>query len=432
MALLEEYEPAAVRFLENIVWERADGYHVRDADGNVYLDFTSGAMITNSGHNNRAIIDAIAQQLQTGIFSTYLFPNKPRALLHERLSRLIPHGYRSVFLTTGAEAIETSIKIARIHAKKKLGNDRGIIVSFRNAFHGKTMATTAIGGVDALKYWISDGIQAEISVQVPFPNCEYEPDSYRFSDTLDHLAQMDVRLEDVAGFLIEPYQGGSCSFVPGDYARDLAAFCRDTDKLLICDEVQSGVGRTGRMWAYEHLGVVPDIFVAAKGLAAGLPLSAVVGRRDLFDACEPGTFNSTHSGNPVCCAAAVANLDYVVENNLVEHVQHVGATLMARLRELQRQHPQLIAHVLGEGLAVALHLSQDFRHVTAELLRALHANGLLVLSPGGVAGTTFKFVPPLIIDDQGVSEGCDIIEKTFAQIAADLPGNPQQRKALFA
>ena len=413
--MLEKHEAAPVRFLENVVWDSADGYHIRDVDGNTYVDFSSGAMITNSGHNNQAIIDAITDQLKTGIYSTYLFPNKPRAILHELLSRIAPADYQTVLLNTGSEGIEMALKMVRIYATKVRAN-KGLVVTFKNSYHGKLMATTAIGGSDPLKYWISEDIQSELSVQVPFPNCEYEPRPYSFADTLAQLRDKNVDIDDVAAFLIEPYQGGSCSFVPESYARDMAEFCRANDILVVCDEVQSGVGRTGEMWAYQHLGIVPDIFVAAKGVAASLPLSVVFARRDLFDLCDLGSFNTTHSGNPVCCAAAVANINYVLDNDLVERSRRMGELLHRKLEEIATKYPFFVSHVLGKGLAQSIHLNQNYKHLLKDVLKAFIANGLLVVSPGGAGGTTFKLVPPLIIDEEGIERGCDIIANSLSEI----------------
>ncbi|MGV0816071.1 aspartate aminotransferase family protein [Mycolicibacterium boenickei] len=419
ISLLQKHEASAVRFLENVVWESADGYYVRDVDGNTYIDFSSGAMITNSGHNNQAIIAAVVEQLRSGIYSTYLFPNKPRALLHEVLSTISPAGYQSILLNTGSEGIETALKIARIHATKTLRN-RGLVVSFQNSFHGKTLASTSIGGTDALKYWISDRIQSELSAQVPFPDCEYEERQYSFHDTLEHLEGQGIDIDDVAAFFIEPYQGGSCSFVPASYARDLVDFCRERRILVICDEVQSGVGRTGRMWAFEHLGVVPDVFIAGKGLAASLPLSCVIARKDLLDLCEPGSFNTTHSGNPICCAAAIANINFVLENDIVERAESVGDLLKARLTAIQTKYPEIVAHVLGRGLAVSIHIDQKYKPILHDLLTTFIRNGLLVVNPGGVGGTTFKLVPPLIIDEEGISKACEIIDRSIAETVSSL------------
>jgi 4-aminobutyrate aminotransferase/diaminobutyrate-pyruvate transaminase/4-aminobutyrate aminotransferase/(S)-3-amino-2-methylpropionate transaminase len=413
--MLEKHEASAVRFLENIVWDTAKDCWVTDVDGVRRLDFSSGAMITASGHGNEAIINAIKKQLDSGVYTSYLFPNKARCELHELLATILPQGYQSVFMNTGSEAIETALKVARIHAVKKL-NNKGLVVSFNNSYHGKMMASTAIGGSDKIKYWIPEAVQKALSVQVPFPNCEYEPKRYSFAETLRHIKAKGVDLKDVGAFFIEPYQGGSCSFIPSDYAAAMQRWCQQNNVLIVCDEVQSGIARTGKMWGYEHLGITPDIIVAGKGLSASLPLSAVCAPKELFDLCEAGNFNTTHSGNPICCAAAVANLSYVLENNLTQKAEAMGKVLRSELETIRSKYPDFIKHILGEGLAYAIHLNVKYKDLLKIFLQTMIKNGLLVISPGGVAGTTFKLVPPLIIDADGIRLGCAIIDRSIAEV----------------
>lgn len=405
LKILDEYEPTAVRFLPNVLWAHAEGYHVTDNDGITRIDFCAGAMIANSGHHCPDIIKSIKAQLDTGIYTTYLFPNIPRCELLLKLSKLIPSGYQIALMNTGSEAMESAIKIARIYATKEL-NNKGLIVSFKNSYHGKMMATTAIGGVDALKYWIPRKVVDEITIQVPFPTCPYESSEYQFSDTLNLLKGIE---QDIAAFVIEPYQGGTCAFLTPAYAKELRAWCDKNRILLISDEVQSGMGRTGKLWAYEHLGIVPDVIAAGKGLSAALPLSAVIARKDLFDLCELGSFNTTHSGNPICCAAAVANIDYMMKNKVVQNAEKMGQLLNKALTTIQQENPWFIKYILGKGLAHAIHLHPQFKHLSRPLVDQCIKNGLLLISPGGPAGTTIKIIPPLIIDEKGIKEGCAII-----------------------
>jgi len=415
LEVLNEYEPTAIRFLANVIWDKAEGYHVTDTDGVTRIDFCAGAMIANSGHNCKEIIDAIKEQLDTGIYTTYLFPNKPRCELLETLYPLVPPHYQIAFLNTGSEAVESAIKIARIYAHKVLKN-KGIIVSFNNSYHGKMMATTAIGGTESLKYWIPKKVLEELTVQVPFPTCPYEPELQTFADTLAAIKGIE---QDIAAFIIEPYQGGSCAFLTPEYAADLQDWCNANKILLISDEVQSGMGRTGKLWAYEHLQIVPDIIAGGKGISASLPLSAVIARKDLFDLCELGSFNTTHSGNPICCAAAIANIKHLLKHKLVENSEKMGILLKKLLTELQGEYPWFIRYVLGKGLAQAIHLNVKYKHLVKPLVERCIKNGLLLISPGGVAGTTIKLIPPLVIDEKGITEGCRIIKKSIKEIISE-------------
>lgn len=412
---LTQLEPEAVRFLPNIIWEKADGYHITDTEGITRIDFCAGAMITNAGHNCKEIIAAIHQQLETGIYSSYLFPNKPRCELLKTLSSLIPSNYQTAFLNTGAEAVESSLKIARIYAHKVRKN-KGIIISFKNSYHGRMLGSTAIGGTEAIKYWIPPTVLQELAIQVPFPSCPYESKAHQFSDFLISIQDSSVSVEDIVAVIIEPYQGGSCAFLPKDYAKALRQWCTDNQILLISDEVQSGLGRTGKIWGYEHFEIVPDIIAAGKGLSASLPLSAVIARKDLFDLCEMGNFNTTHSGNPVCCAAANANLKYLMQHHLVANAANMGLLLNQLLIAIQQQYPWFISHVLGEGLAFAMLLNVKYKYLVKKVTEKCIANGLMLLSPGGVGGTTIKLVPPLMIDEKGIRAACAIIAKSINEI----------------
>lgn len=413
--ILSEYEAAAVRFLPNVIWEKAEGYYVTDTEGVTRIDFCAGAMIANSGHNCKEIIDAIKQQLDTGIYTTYLFPNKARCELLMTLSQFIPPHYQTAFLNTGAEAVESSIKIARIYAHKVLKN-RGIIVSFKNSYHGRMLGTTAIGGIEGIKYWVPKNVIQELAIHVPFPTCPYESQPQNFSDFLIAIKKSQVAIGDIAAVIIEPYQGGSCAFLTPEYAKDLRAWCDDNKILLISDEVQSGMGRTGKIWGYEYLEIIPDIIASGKGLSASMPLSAVIARKDLFDLCEVGNFNTTHSGNPVCCAAANANLKYMMKHQLVSNAEKMGRLLHGLLTDIRKQYPWFIEHVLGKGLAQAILLNIKYKHLVKLVVDRCIKNGLLLISPGGVGGTTIKLIPPLIIDEKGIKEACAIIYKSVSEL----------------
>ncbi len=418
LAILHEYEPAAIRFLPDIIWAKADGYYVTDTDGVTRIDFSSGALIANSGHNCKEIIDAIKAELDTGIYTTYLFPNKPRCELLKTLAPLIPSGYQTALLNTGAEAVESSLKIARIYAHKILKN-KGIVVSFKNSYHGRMLGTTAIGGNESIKYWVPQEVSQALAVQVPFPTCPYEEREQHFSDFITSIEKIHARVEDIAAVIIEPYQGGSCAFLTKEYVQGLRAWCDSHKILLISDEVQSGMGRTGKLWGYEHFGIVPDIIAAGKGISSSLPVSAVIARKDLFDLCEVGNFNTTHSGHPVCAAAANANVQYLIKHNVVENAQKVGQILEDSLASIKARYPWFVRYVLGKGLVAAIHLHQQFKPLLKAVVDRSIQNGLLLLSPGGIGGAVIKIAPPLIIDEKGVREGCTIIEKSIREIIAE-------------
>ncbi|MGA3044604.1 MAG: aminotransferase class III-fold pyridoxal phosphate-dependent enzyme, partial [Bryobacteraceae bacterium] len=269
---------------------------------NQWIDWSSGVLIANAGHGRQEIVDAIAAQASAHLLTNYCFPSEIRARLVEKLVSILPEPLKKVFLlTTGSEAVETAIKLCRTHGVKSGGRSKNVIVSFDNAFHGRTLGAQQAGGIPALKEWIVNLDSG--FMQVPFP------DGYRTPDTSFALFERSLREnsiepQNVAGVILETYQGGSAAFAPPAYMRDLRSWCTGHKALLVCDEVQAGFGRTGTLWGFEHYGIVPDLALFGKGISSSLPLAAVAGRPDVMDLQPAGSMTSTHTGNPVCCAAA--------------------------------------------------------------------------------------------------------------------------------
>src|SRR5262245_3682107 len=336
---LEEYEPIAMRGQPPVVWDRAEGFQVFDAWGNQWIDWSSGVLIANAGHGRREIADAIRRQASQLLLTNYCFPSEIRARLVERLASLLPEPLKKIFLvTTGSETVECAIKLCRTHGAKSGGRNKNVIVSFDKAFHGRTLGSQQAGGIPGLKEWI---INLDPGfVQIPFPDCWRTTDN-SFEGFERALQERNVEARNVAGVILETYQGGSAAFAPRDYMQSLRAWCTGRKALLVCDEVQAGFGRTGTMWGFEHYGIVPDLTLFGKGITSSLPLAAVAGRPDVMDLHPAGSMTSTHTGNPVCCAAALASIDLIVQENLAENSRVVGAVLHTRLRELQDKFPQI-------------------------------------------------------------------------------------------
>src|SRR5437899_1192510 len=284
---LYRYEPVAMRGQPPVVWDHAEGFQVYDAYGNQWSDWSSGVLITNAGHGRREIIDAIAKQAQSKLLTNYCFPSEIRSRLVEKLASLLPEPLKKVFLlTTGSETVECAIKLCRTHGVKVGGRSKNVIVSFEKAFHGRTLGSQQAGGIPSLKDWIVNLDPG--FVQVPFP------DGFRTEDTsfdffLRSLAERGVEARDVAGVVMETYQGGSAAFAPVEYMKSLRSWCDRHNVLLVCDEVQAGFGRTGTLWGYEHYGIMPDLTTWGKGISSSLPLAAVIGRRDVMDLHPAGS-----------------------------------------------------------------------------------------------------------------------------------------------
>lgn len=414
---LHRYEPVAMQGQPPIVWDRAEGFQVYDAYGNCWIDWSSGVLITNAGHGRKEIADAIAKQAASHLLTNYCFPSEIRARLVERLSNVLPEPLKKVFLlTTGSETVECAIKLCRTHGVKAGGRGKHVIVSFVDAFHGRTLGSQQAGGIPALKEWIVNLDRG--FVQAPFP------DGFRTMDTsfeafMRSLAEQGVEPQNVAGVILETYQGGSAAFAPVDFMRSLRQWCSGHKVLLVCDEVQAGFGRTGTMFGFEHYGIVPDIATFGKGISSSLPLAAVAGRPDVMDLHGPGTMTSTHTGNPVCCAAALASIDLIVNEGLAARAAKTGALLHQRLCEIDARYPQIGA-VFGKGLVAGVccilpGTSKPDGDLAFEIVRLCMEKGVLMFSPVGFGGGTVKIAPPLVISEEAILESTSVLEEAFAQ-----------------
>ncbi|HYL75650.1 MAG TPA: aminotransferase class III-fold pyridoxal phosphate-dependent enzyme [Bryobacteraceae bacterium] len=412
---LHRYEPLAMRGQPPVVWDRAEGFQVRDAYGNCWIDWSSGVLITNAGHGRREIVNAIVAQASTGLLTTYGFASEIRSRLVERLAGLLPAPLEKVFLlTTGSEAVECAIKLGRAHGAKVAGGAKNVIVSFSDAFHGRTLGAQQVGGIPALKEWI--GNLDPGFVQGPFPDGFRTPDT-SFAHFERYLYEQDVDPRNVAAVVIETYQGASAAFAPADFVRSLRHWCDRHQALLVLDEVQAGFGRTGTMWGFEHYGIVPDLALFGKGISSSLPLAAVAGRADIMDSQPIGTMTSTHTGNPVCCAAGLASIDLVVNENLAANACKVGHVMHRRLREMQSRFPQIGA-VQGRGLVAGLSCvvpgtTTPDDNLAWEVVRICFEKGVLMFAPVGFGGATVKICPPLVITEEAILESTAVLEEAF-------------------
>ena len=412
---LHRYEPLAMRGQPPVVWDRAEGFQVFDAYGNCWIDWSSGVLITNAGHGRQQIIDAIVNQASSRLLTNYGFPSEIRSRLVEKLASLLPPQLQKIFLlTTGSETVECAIKLARAHGVKAGGRAKNIIVSYTDAFHGRTLGAQQAGGIPALKEWIVNFDPG--FVQAPFP------DGFRTTDTsFDYfercLYEQDVDPRNVAAVVVETYQGASAAFAPPEYMRALRDWCSRHRALLVLDEVQAGFGRTGVMWGFEHYGVVPDLALFGKGISSSLPLAAVAGSAEIMDSQPIGTMTSTHTGNPVCCAAALASIDLVVTEKLPANACQVGGTLHQRLREIHTRFPQIGA-VQGRGLVAGLSCvtpgsTAPDADLAWEVVRHCFEKGVLMFAPVGFGGATVKISPPLVLTEEAALESTAVLEEAF-------------------
>lgn len=416
-------EPISMRGMPPIVWDRAEDISIYDKHGNRWLDWSSGVLVTNAGHGAKEVREAIIAQVQSGLLHNYVFPSEERAELAELLISLSPEGLGKVFLlTTGSEATECAIKLSRTHGIKVGGKKKIGIIGFERGFHGRTLGSQQAGGMAGQKNWIVNEDPAIITV--PFPDGFWQPD-VSFECFLEAIAQKGMKPENIAGVMMESYQGVGPDFAPVEYVQKLAQWCRDNQIVFTCDEVQAGFGRTGKFWAFEHYGIVPDLICCGKGISSSLPLSAVIGRAEIMDQFGPGAMTSTHTGNPICCAAAMASIRKIVGEDLTGNAARLEPVLIAGLRKIQAAHPEVIAHVSARGLVAGLQTvkrgtrepDHDLAHRIIELC---YQCGLLLFAPVGAWGQTVKIAPPLTIPQEALEEGLEVLAEATRKAVAEL------------
>jgi len=399
---------------------RAKGARLWDVDGGEYIDFTGGIGVMNIGHANERVVGAVQAQLERfSHTAAQVALYEPYVRLAERLNALAPGAApkKTVLLTTGVEAVENAVKIARA------ATGRSAILAFSGSFHGRTLLGMSLTGKTS-PYQQNFGPFAPDVFHAPFP---YPLRGWSVEDALralDDVLASQVAPERVAAVLIEPVLGEG-GFVPAPFAflRALRELTERHGMLLIVDEIQSGFGRTGRMFAVEHSGVVPDLITVAKSLAGGLPLSGVIGRADVMDAPDPGGLGGTYGGNPLACAAALAVLDVFEETGLLERAGALGATLFERFEALKAEH-DVIAEVRGLGAMVAAELivpGEDGVRRGAEMTERVIAEarrrGLLLLKAGR-DGNVLRVLVPLSVEDDELERAFGILAGAFAAVRA--------------
>ena len=418
---LRRFEPASMRGQPPVVWERAEDIQVYDASGNMWLDWSSGVLVANAGHGAPEIRRAIQEQVASGLLHNYCFPSEERAELVEYLAGLAPPGLDKVFLlTTGSEATENALKIARTHGIRIGGNRKIVFAGFERGFHGRTLGAQQAGGIPGQKTWIVNEDPA--IVQVPFPDGYWTEDT-SFDLFLATLRQKGIEPREVCGVMLETYQGVGPDFAPRRYVEALAEWCRTNQVLLIFDEVQAGFGRTGSMWGFEYYGVVPDLICFGKGVSSSLPLSGVIGRAEVMDLYPPGSMTSTHTGNPVCAAAALASLRKIVAEDLAGNARRMGEIVLEGLWKIQTVHPDVVGRASGRGLVAGLQMikpggkepNPDLAFDVVE--RSFH-KGLLFFAPVGAWGQTVKIAPPLTITQPAIEEGLAVLAEAVGEAVA--------------
>jgi 4-aminobutyrate aminotransferase/(S)-3-amino-2-methylpropionate transaminase len=417
LARREAAVPRGVASSHPVFAARAENAELWDVEGKRYIDFAGGIAVLNTGHRHPKVMAAVAKQLESFTHTCFqVTPYETYIELAERLNALAPINgpAKTIFFTTGAEALENAIKIARA------ATGRSGVITFAGGYHGRTMLTMAMTG-KVLPYKKKFGpLPAEI-YHVPFP---HEPFGVTVQDSLraiDMLFRADIEPERTAAIVLEPVQGEG-GFIPAsnELLEALRKLCDKHGILLIVDEVQSGFARTGKMFGIEHSGVKPDIMTVAKSLAGGFPLSGVIGRADIMDAAEPGGLGGTYAGSPVALAAALAVLDVIEEEKLIERANHIGAKMKSRLHAISLRNDSVpIAQIRGPGAMIAFDIvaergtNEPDADTTKKVIAKARDHGLILISCG-VYGNALRLLVPLTASDALIDEGLDVLELALA------------------
>ncbi len=403
--------------------DRARGAELWDVEGNRYIDLASGIAVVNTGHLHPRVVEAVTRQLErVGHTCFMVTPYEPVVELAERLNALVPGASpkRTLFVNSGAEAVENAVKIARA------ATGRQAVVAFDGGFHGRTMMTLALTG-KVSPYKVGFGPMPPDVFHARYPYAYRGIDADAALDDVRRIFRTEVQPERVAAIVVEPILGeGGFVPAPASFLQGLRDICDRHGIVLVLDEIQAGFGRTGTLFAHERAGIEADLVTLAKGLAGGFPLAAVTGRADVMDAPGPGGLGGTYGGSPIGCAAGLAVLDVIEEENLLERATEIGSTIARRMRTLAERVPA-VGDVRGLGAMQAVELVEDRETkapdpaLTRAVVETSMARGVLVLSCG-VHGNVLRFLPSLTMDPALLDEALDSLTATIEDLAASGVG----------
>ena len=420
---LDKYESRSMHGQLPIIWDKAIDYNVFDHLGNKWIDFTSMIFVANVGHGNKHVISKVQEALNKPMLGCYAYPNDIRANYLERLVKFAGPNFEKAFLlSAGTEATEAAFKLMKMNGQK-IGKKKNVVIAASGNWHGRTLAAQMLSDNVNQRGWTNHEQKDIVHIPFPYPWALNGKNPVEFlRDSLRVIEEKGISLEDdVCGVMLETFQGWGAIFYPKVYIQELRSVC-DKNRILLCfDEMQSGFGRTGKNFGYEHYGVKADLICCGKGMGGGFPISGVIGKAHVMDLPETGNMSSTHSGNPVMCAAGLGVLDEIEDKNLVEESERKGQILQSKLKEVEREFPKVISGINGEGLiaSILFHIGEDkvasFQNVSIVAEKCMQ-KGLLVVHTGR---ESIKIGPPLTIPDDALIEGIAIISESIQEVYND-------------
>lgn len=418
---LEKTESRSMQGQLPIIWKKAEDFYVYDIADNKFIDFTSTIFVMNVGHGNKRVIQKIKEVLDYPLLSTYAYMSEIRAQYLEKLISFAGKPFEKAFLlSAGTEATEAALKLMRMYGAK-IGKTKPGIVSLMGNWHGRTMGAQMMSSNPIQKEWIGYQDPNIHHIDFPYPWLVSESNGEEFfSLQMKNLQAKGLNLKtDIAGFMLETFQGWGAIFYPVSFVQALKKFCLENNILLTFDEMQAGFARTGKKFGFEHYEVTPDLIACGKGMGGGVPLSGVIGSKEIMDLPDVGNMSSTHSANPLVCAAGLAVLEEIEGKNLVLQSEKKGALLQKLLNDLKENYSEFIEFIFGKGLIASIIFKEnqliDRSELASKVSEKCMQKGLLVVHTGR---ESIKLGPPLTISESAIIEAVSVLSESIKEVTA--------------
>lgn len=415
---LDKFESRSMHGQLPLVWDYAEDFNIYDSAGNKWIDFTSAIFFSNVGHSNKRVSEYLYKTIKDKpLIGCYAYGNDLRAKYLEKLINFAGDNFQKAFLmSAGTEATEAAFKLMRMHGQK-LSKKRLGILAFENNWHGRTMGAQMLSGNVSQKAWIGNLDNDIHHLPFPYPWLDQSIDGEEFFNrTIKNLKSQGINpKKDICGMMMETFQGWGAIFYPEDFVQAAERFCRTNNILLTFDEMQSGFARTGHAFGYQHYNVKPDLICCGKGMGNGYPLSGVIGKAEIMDLPDIGNMSSTHSANPMACAAGIAVLEEIIERDLIKESTRKGLILHNKLNDIMLEADGYISYVLGRGMIASI-LFQDPKtknpvsKLPSKIAEECMQKGLLVVHTGR---ESIKIGPPLTISDDALIEGIKVLSEVI-------------------
>ena len=423
---LAKFEAIGMHAQMNVHWSKANGFHVYDKKKK-YLDFTSPIFVANIGHSNKVLKKSLIKTINNNLIHTYNYPTVLREKYIKSLIKNTRYFQKAFLLSGGSESVEAAMKLMRLYALKKKKRRPGII-SLKGNWHGRTMGAQMLSSDINQKKWIGVKDKNIFHIDFPYPWLikKSAPNGKEFF--YKSLKNLEKRIEfkkDLCGIILETFQGWGAIFYPKDYVQAVKKFCKENKILLVFDEMQSGFGRTGKFFGFEHYNVIPDMICCGKGMGSGFPISGVLGKKEILDLAPPGSMSSTNSANPLACAAGLATLSELNSKKLVKRSYENGKFLHAGLKNIKDKYSSHIAYSFGKGLVASIifkknkikNKNYNASEITNEICFECASKGLLLVRTGR---ESIKIGPPLTITKKEISIGLKILDGTISNVLNKL------------